>query len=1564
MANITRNFTQGKMNKMVDERLVPNGEYVDALNVRMGSTEGSEIGVIENSKGNVQLTTLRFNGSPLSSGARCIGAYDDGSNETIYWFVHDPTFESAGTPTGIVDMIVSYDTKTSGITYHVISVNDGGGTKTTLNFNPVYLITGVNFIDGELLFFTDNYNPPRKININFNYGDPAGGVDGFTYDEIMVIKKPPTSSPTVRLINTAGESTYMEDRFVCFGYRYKYNDDEYSATSQFSTAAFTPGGFMFSPDSYLNEGMVNFTNTAEVTFNSGGPLVKGIDLLFKDNDSSVIKIIEKLDKVESGYSDNQDYSFSFTNSKIFTILPQAEVLRLYDNVPRLAQAQTIMGNRLMFGNYVEGYDLIDYNGNPTRLTFFTTQTNDDIGIEEVEDSVATASYSIGPANTSQGTINIEFPSTGLDLIAGAAIQVTVKIKHGSFNGATPFPVSTTPETELSYIFNVQQNFNSVYEYSISQSFLDQVGTLSNIKPLQDAADPENNSCNGQTFTDIFYCSIPADLDTLNKSDGGISAQGPQPIEVISSPGSSTIGLKFPAVVFVDDITTPTQTVYEYYDIIFGEVEFAKIGVAESLHSNRGYEIGMVYMDEFNRATPALVSPNNTEHFSCGLSYFKNSIQVTLPTTQIAPAWARQYKFVVKPDKEKYETIYTNIFFEDPNSSAAYFLLEGENSQKITEGQRLIVKADTEGPLPRCVNATVLEKDSKTADFLEIPVDGGEDDEFVPQPAGTYMKINTTQFNAEVADNAVIDFGKRETTANRKDHYPLVQYPVNLSVADPDIAGSTHTDYDIPAGSRVVFSFYFRRIGRGDGNNSCERRTYELDETYAASSDYDNFMDWFNGDNIGDTLDNGAGFAGDNSCSPENTYLSTLLESDLGNSPSNIPQDLCTNYYQFYRNNTTNQLLFLARGTRACSRTKKQRSLARIKITVFRAEDTIVFETPPIDASPDIWYEGSDSFGIVYQDNICSFDISVSANESSPIGFVYVDMDGVGQSVTLNPGLSKLGIYGQCGSMATSASTPPDNPANITIDSTAAAKGTHLTDLTQQTATQAGVVNAGLFNCFSFGNGVESYKIRDSLLGKQLIFGNRVTSTQAIDYAEVNRFSDITYSGVFNDESNVNRLNEFNSGLLNFKSLEESFGPIQKLFARETDVLTLQEDKISYVLSGKNLSSDAGTGNLLQSVPEVLGTQIARIEEFGISHNPESFVQWGPEKYFVDSKRGVALMLSGTSYQNDSLAVISSFGMRTWFRDLFQIQVNTQKLGGYDPYMNEYVVAGNLKDLPAEIGCFDCGIISQISISSEDGFDECYNLGSAVGDVEITYNILSITGSVNLTATYNGVAVSTGSITSVQSGTLTVNKNLANTEELDLQMIMFSGSAEIEFTVNCPLAEEMTVVFITASSDLNSDATLHNDFFWAQGGFNSPVDSQPVELQSGTGNPVVSYYQTNTGVQGVGLIPPTGSTVTMAYNKYSTDDFVFNASSNKFRFLRSSTLYANTPQAVAQAIGASTEASPIDSSLAPNYYKASFTLPAGGQYLYIIYDYRSPTLIDLCARSTALDSCCNCEESPG
>ncbi len=40
------------------------------------------------------------------------------------------------------------------------------------------------------MFFTDNYNQPRKINIKRNYDEPSGAplVDGFIDEDILVIK--------------------------------------------------------------------------------------------------------------------------------------------------------------------------------------------------------------------------------------------------------------------------------------------------------------------------------------------------------------------------------------------------------------------------------------------------------------------------------------------------------------------------------------------------------------------------------------------------------------------------------------------------------------------------------------------------------------------------------------------------------------------------------------------------------------------------------------------------------------------------------------------------------------------------------------------------------------------------------------------------------------------------------------------------------------------------------------------------------------------------------------------------------------------------------------------------------------------------------------------------------------------------------------------------------------------------------------------------------------------------------------------------------------------------------
>jgi rRNA processing protein Gar1 len=53
MPEIKKQFTGGKMNKDVDERLVPTGEYRDAMNVQVSTSEGSDVGTIQNVLGNI-----------------------------------------------------------------------------------------------------------------------------------------------------------------------------------------------------------------------------------------------------------------------------------------------------------------------------------------------------------------------------------------------------------------------------------------------------------------------------------------------------------------------------------------------------------------------------------------------------------------------------------------------------------------------------------------------------------------------------------------------------------------------------------------------------------------------------------------------------------------------------------------------------------------------------------------------------------------------------------------------------------------------------------------------------------------------------------------------------------------------------------------------------------------------------------------------------------------------------------------------------------------------------------------------------------------------------------------------------------------------------------------------------------------------------------------------------------------------------------------------------------------------------------------------------------------------
>ena len=73
----------------------------------------------------------------------------------------------------------------------------------------------------------------------------------------------------------------------------------------------------------------------------------------------------------------------------------------------------------------------------------------------------------------------------------------------------------------------------------------------------------------------------------------------------------------------------------------------------------------------------------------------------------------------------------------------------------------------------------------------------------------------------------------------------------------------------------------------------------------------------------------------------------------------------------------------------------------------------------------------------------------------------------------------------------------------------------------QTLTQDAVVTLDFMDCYSFGNGVESFKILDRLATRSVVIGQRALAESNQDFKEADRFASVTYSGRYGFSSGVN-----------------------------------------------------------------------------------------------------------------------------------------------------------------------------------------------------------------------------------------------------------------------------------------------------------------------------------------------------------------------------------------------------------------------------------------------------------
>lgn len=1543
MAKYVRNFVAGRMNKSVDERLLPAGEYVHAENVRLGSTELTEIGAVENSKGNLQLTTLQYNNVDLSADATCIGAFEDGENETMYWFVHDPSYtDPPAGYSGPVDLIVSYDTKIQFLTYHVVSTS-------VLNFNASYLINGINKID-DLLFFTDDYNPPRKINVKSTYAQPVLNVDQITEVDISVIKAPPVTAPTIETTLIAGGENYIEDTFVCFAYRYRYADGEYSALSQFTEPAFTPKKFFIGVDSYLNEGMENAFNNVEVSINTGSSYVKAIDVLFKEADSNNLFVIDTLEK-STGINDNITYVLPFSNGEIYTVMRSDEILRLYDNVPHLAKAQTLFDNRLMYGNYVEGHDLKDLNNIPIRTNYTVDAVYEEEPSLNLQSTLSTdtvrADPPQNPINIDDGTVNFDVSGVNAaDLVQGAVFQFVLNFTSAGFSNGTSGPSGLIPPT--GYIYNASTPFQVVFTYTLNQNY----GSLADCFAFPPSTsqwaltygqtnfqETQSEWQNGLTFTDIFNDAVPA-ISPANagvepvtefravRSFSGASIAintNPDPLNVEFDSGTNTLSISPTVMQYQRTATGQSGWVYLFqyfkYTTTFGY--FLKTGSLKSLHSNRDYQVGIVYQDEYARQSTALVSLNNSMHIPASQSTTLNHLKVTIPTDMRPPSWAERYKFVLKPSQGLYEVIYARIAFVQPTTRATWIKLEGEQANKLTEGQRLIVKRDSNGAIDEPVDTTILEIKSQIENFISTGATT------VMEPAGVYMRVAPVGWS--VNTNAISTYGGREVTSDWDDGVSANEAPIAVYPLFTETSTGVYENWQIPTGSTVTIrTKFYRKYANPDGN-PCGTRKCKLNITTVATQDYNNFKDFWDGEGIdvsaNSDCDSGTHADTNPSAPNSNVYISdlgfcaltnmsesgdpaitgdpfnwtnsaaetTTLDNDIGN---------FVNYFQFAEPTNTFQglqVLMLGTGTPPCYANARDRSsYVFCTITVVAPNGDLIFETIPQKVADGIYYEGADSYPIVGGNHI---------------------------------------------------SGTADGDVN-------------------QTSVTDGVVNLGFFNCFSFGNGAESYKILDSLVGNYFTLGNRSTSVSTQDYKAIRRESSITYSDRYVEQSNVNGLNSFNLGLANYKDCEEAYGPIQVLHPLRSDLLTLQEDRITYVQVGKTLLSGSTGGGVVTSVPEILGQQIARVEEYGISQNPESFATYGRDMYFTDAKRSSVIRLTGGVGAGDSLSVVSEIGMRSWFRDLFNVAFNTQKLGGYDPYMNEYVLGSNTTTLPETLVRYECGRGANDQSPRFEGLSAPYSYivdaGLSTGAVTITVNATpSPAYSATVSALYNGVTTS-GSGTGTFS--VTVIKNIPNITDITVTVTpdVVNTNSVTEVGVSCPSENLLKVYAVCVNTDYRDPTMIHNEHHWEDAGYVSPAESNLVTFEFGAADYNVSQFQlVGDGGQGFGSIPTDGSTVTINTRKIGADNFSFNPAIHKFRYLTSTTEYnlASNLLADPNIVTLAT-----DSAQAPTVYSGSFTMPVNTDpYLYLIYDYREATPIVLCYSNTSPsnnDFCCECSTGTG
>lgn len=371
-----RTFLAG-MDSDTASELLPEGVDRYRLNVRVLSSENSTVGAIETVLGN---TLVPFT---LPSGInKTIGAFEDIKRGYVYYFVWNDSN---------THIILEYN-----ITANTIAevLRDTGVAVTVfLNFQPTKLITGVNLVelddDKHLLYWTDDYNEPKKLNIEkakaYTTGDYVNGYPSpFNVEFIYRIKQPQLLAPTTVYANDSTKLVnHLDKKLFQFKVEHVFDDYEVSAWSPISKTVFP-----------LSNVVAGANNKILVTVQTGTAIVKRIRIAVKEVNNTDFSLVVDLDKAQQLIGDNTSYTFSFYNDGNYLPLEVNESIKLFDNVPKRSKAQEIIkGDRIVDGLITEGFDAVPID---MRLNWYpAANTGYGVSLSGLTITAAGTGYSAG-----------------------------------------------------------------------------------------------------------------------------------------------------------------------------------------------------------------------------------------------------------------------------------------------------------------------------------------------------------------------------------------------------------------------------------------------------------------------------------------------------------------------------------------------------------------------------------------------------------------------------------------------------------------------------------------------------------------------------------------------------------------------------------------------------------------------------------------------------------------------------------------------------------------------------------------------------------------------------------------------------------------------------------------------------------------------------------------------------------------------------------------------------------------------------------------------------------------